>query len=250
MKIFEAAKEAGITNKEAIAILKENGYEFKSHLSAISDEQADIIISSAAEKADEEEVPTTAVTAKKATAEEKNKREFKAGDMIPCRSVRPNKVILHSTKTDNRYEWNYYGEVIDVDFADLVKMKGSNSSYLYKPLIIPEDPDLCSLWAPTFSNIWLAYAGINNIEDFFNIDDAKFEAKIRMYEDDKNSERHMYPTGILESIKVSSAKLIKEGKFSSLRKIQIIDEVCNTSLMYLASVPFEKKKSQVRILGK
>lgn len=148
----------------------------------------------------------------------KEVRKFQPGDMILCRCVRPNKVIFHSSKTDTRYEFGGYGDVNEVDYSDLLKLKSSRSPILYQPKILIEDEELRDLWKKDFGEIIDEYDGVYNTEELFDRSPDDFERFLR---NASNS--------IKELVKVSASNLINEEKLTDLRIIRIVDDILGTS---------------------
>lgn len=144
-------------------------------------------------------------------------RKFVPGDMIPCRCVRPNKVAFYSTKTDTRYEFGGYGDINDVDYSDLLKLKSSKSPILYQPKILIEDEELRRQWARDLQSVSHEYEGIYETEELFEKTPNEFETFLRNASD-----------GVKNLVKLSAANLIKEEKLTDLRLIRIIDDVLGT----------------------
>ena len=149
--------------------------------------------------------------------EVKAPKRFQPGDMIPCRCVRPNKVVFYSTKTDTRYEFGGYGDINEVDYSDLQKLRSSKSPILFQPKILIEDPDLREQWARDLADVADDYDGVYNLEDLFDKTPDEFERYLR------NAS-----SGIKENIRISAAKMIHEEKLTDLRIIRIIDDVLGT----------------------
>ena len=146
-------------------------------------------------------------------------RKFVPGDMILCRCVRPNLVVFYSTKTDTRYEFGGYGDVNEVDYADLQKLKASKSPILYQPKILIEDEDLRKQWARDLEPVRNEYEGIYETDDIFDKPYDEFKKFIA------NSSK-----GVKELIRTSAVKLINEGKLTDLSKITVIDDLLGTKL--------------------
>ena len=144
-------------------------------------------------------------------------RKFSPGDMISCRCVRPNKVVFYSTKTDTRYEFGGYGDINEVDYSDLLKLKSSKSPILYQPKILIEDEDLRKQWARDLESVSAEYEGIYETEELFEKTPYEFETFLR------NASN-----GVKNLVKLSAANLIKEEKLTDLRLIRIVDDVLGT----------------------
>lgn len=149
----------------------------------------------------------------------KKQRKFMPGDMIECRCVRPNKVIFYSSKTDTRYEFGGYGDINEVDYSDLLKLKASRSAVLYQPKILIEDEELREQWARDLESVRAEYEGIYETDDIFNKDEADFE----------NYLRNASPA-IKDLVRIAAVRLLNEGKLTDLRKIRTIDDVLGTKL--------------------
>ena len=147
----------------------------------------------------------------------KTPKKFQPGDMVICRCVRPNKVIFYSSKTDTRYEFGGYGDINEIDYSDLQKLKASKSPILFQPKILIEDEDLREQWARDLEEVSDEYDGIYNTDDLFDREPAEFERFIR------NASN-----GVKELVKLSAARLIHEDKLTDLRIIRIIDDVLGT----------------------
>lgn len=224
MKVYEFAKEAGIDNKVVITALKENKIDVKGHMSTLTDEAHAYLLErfsveiKAKEELDNAETETEEVVP---VAHEKVVpiRKFTSGDMIPCKCVRPNKVIAVGDRTRSVYTWDGFGEIIDVDYADVQAWKSARKAYLYDPQLIIEDEDLYSIWARELDPIYENYLGLDYPEEFFEVRDDIFRKKLQ------NS-----PKPFQELIKIQAVKMINEGTFNSLSKLSIIDEVLGTDL--------------------
>lgn len=162
-----------------------------------------------------EAVVKEAPVAKEAVSEEP--RKFAPGDMISCRCVRPNKVVFYSTKTDTRYEFGGYGDINQVDYSDLLRLKSSKSPVLYQPKILIEDEDLRKQWARDLDAVAAEYEGIYETVELFDKTPTEFEAFLRNASD-----------GVKNLVKLSACNLIKEEQLTDLRLIRIVDDVLGT----------------------
>lgn len=215
MKIFELAKEIEASNAEVLELLRDSGFEVKSHLSVATDEQIALVRSTVVikeEKKEENTIQSTTIQTVNAP------HKFVAGDMIPCRCVRPNKVIFYSSKTQSRYEWNGFGDICDVDYSDLLSMKSSKDATLYQPKVLIEDVRLYEQWSSILEKPYSIYAGLSEPEDLFKLSDKDFEEGL------KNS-----PPAIRSLVKIVASRMIKNKSFESLNKLTIMDNLFGTS---------------------
>lgn len=215
MKVFEMAKAVGEDNKSILAFLASKNMPAKSHLSVLSDEQADIILKQFGNQTESKQI-------KEQMSNPVSTKRFRDTDMIPCRSVRGNRVIYASTRTGLVYDWPEFGAVVPVSYADLLNMYGSQSDYLYTPFILIEDEDLYLQWQSRLGPIYADWLDLSNPDSVFQQNDFMFERFIT------NASKSMR-----ELIVTTAVHLIKHGGDVTVRKLQIIDDVCGTALREL-----------------
>lgn len=215
MKVFEMAKAVGEDNKSILAFLASKNMPAKSHLSVLSDEQADIILKQFGDQTESKQI-------KEQMSNPVSTKRFRDTDMIPCRSVRGNRVIYASTRTGLVYDWPEFGAVVPVSYADLLNMYGSQSDYLYTPFILIEDEDLYLQWQSRLGPIYADWLDLSNPDSVFQQNDFMFERFIT------NASKSMR-----ELIVTTAVHLIKHGGDVTVRKLQIIDDVCGTALREL-----------------
>lgn len=215
MKVFEMAKAVGEDNKSILAFLASKNMPAKSHLSVLSNEQADIILKQFGDQTESKQI-------KEQMSNPVSTKRFRDTDMIPCRSVRGNRVIYASTRTGLVYDWPEFGAVVPVAYADLLNMYGSQSDYLYTPFILIEDEDLYLQWQSRLGPIYADWLDLSNPDSVFQQNDFMFERFIT------NASKSMR-----ELIVTTAVHLIKHGGDVTVRKLQIIDDVCGTALREL-----------------
>ena len=215
MKVFEMAKAVGEDNKSILAFLASKNMPAKSHLSVLSDEQADIILKQFGDQTESKQI-------KEQMSNPVSTKKFRDTDMVPCRSVRGNRVIYASTRTGLVYDWPEFGAVVPVAYADLLNMYGSQSDYLYTPFILIEDEDLYLQWQSRLGPIYADWLDLSNPDSVFQQNDFMFERFIT------NASKSMR-----ELIVTTAVHLIKHGGDVTVRKLQIIDDVCGTALREL-----------------
>lgn len=220
MKVYELAKELQIESKELLDTLNALGHEVKSHNARLTEAQADAIKNAFESERDADEIEETIeVVEEKIETVKREPKNFEHTDMIPCRCVKPNKTIWCSRKTQNRYEWSGFGDVVEVSYADLLTMKASKDQMLFNPKIVIEDEDLVEKWSRELTPIYKIYAGLDYPEKLFEMNNVLFRARLQSS-----------PKVIGELVKITATKMIKDGTFNRLDKLRIIDEVLGTCL--------------------
>lgn len=222
MKVFELSKEFGVTNKELIDFLKNQGFKVSSHSQNLTDEMIEVA------KQDFKPQPKEVAEAKESAIEPVKKvtkkpvpvkqiKKYAPDDQIPCRSLVPWRMIMLGVDNMTSYKWTNYGDIEYVAYRDLQSWR--RKSIIQKGKIFIEDPDLCDQWKHDLGNVYQNYVGIDYPEEFFEKPDEEFE---RMLRDGSN--------GFKEVIKFTAIDMIRNENYPSLRKINIIDNVLGTGI--------------------
>ena len=220
MKVNELSKDLGVTNKELITFLKDNGYKVSSHMQTLTDEMIDLateklVKTTTVEEAKDVEVKVSPAVPKKEVKVET--KQFKPDDVIPCMSVTPWK--LNAIGVDGRtvYHWEYFGDVDYLTYRDLQALR--RSDYVTKPKFIIEDADLCYQWRRELGDTYKYFLGVEYPEEFFDLSDNEFEKLLKQA-----------PDTIKEVIKVTAMNMIKNENYPTIQKLTLIDNILGTCL--------------------
>ncbi len=152
----------------------------------------------------------------------KEKRKFADSDGIVCRSIVQGGLFMEGMKTHMLYEWVDYGDVTQVEYADLASAVRVKSPFVFSPLFIIDDED----FVEEFLQLKKFYTENYTTHDL---------EKIIMYPEDRMEEEIIaLPKSAKESLKVIAASSITDGVLDSMRKIQKLDELLGTNLNLLA----------------
>lgn len=222
MKVNDLSKELGITNKELISFLKENGFKISSHMQAVTDEMIDLAKENFKEKPkaiveETEEVIKDDVKDSKPDVEVPVTKIFKPDDVIACRSVTPWKLNALGVDRNTVYHWSYYGDVDYLTYRDLQALR--RTEYITKPKIIIEDADLCYQWRRELGDTYKYFLGVEYPEEFFDLSDDRFEELL-----------NKAPNVVKEVIKVTAMNMIKNENYPTIQKIRMIDDILGTCL--------------------
>jgi hypothetical protein len=181
--------------------------------------EADIAVTAVSEEVNEEiKENTSTETIEEVKETVKKERTFTQTDPILCRSVTPGWLGV-SGKSGMYYVFSNYGDETEIEYGDLFALKNKHSRYLYDPLFVIEDDEL--LENPRWKDIAEFYSdkvyGMDDINDVLNKPNTTFKSTLKSL-----------PKGLLKAVTVEVAKRIEDGSFDSLKKIQILDEVCGT----------------------
>ena len=162
---------------------------------------------------DEVEVVEVVKPAKKV-----NKPKHEASELIPCRSVVYGELILIGPKTNMRYSWANEGDIREVEYQDLVSWRALHSKYLFAPLIIIEDEDICEEWKSDLGKLYNEVQAVD-LKDLFNLQLRQFTAQLKKL-----------PTTMKSSVQNMAYTMIQDRTLYDLRKIEAIDEILKTEL--------------------
>ena len=157
--------------------------------------------------------------------EKREDKKFEATDGIPCRSITSGGLYMSGIKSHIMYEWADNGDVIEVEYQDIVAAIRSNVSYISKPYFIIEDEDVIVQF-PQLNKIYASMYSFKDLKEILTDIPAK----------SMKSTILSLPEGAKESIKNIASQMISNGTLDSVQKIKILDEIFNTELMLMTGL--------------
>lgn len=160
------------------------------------------------------EAPTSEPTPKKV-----NKPKHDPSELILCRSVRFGELRLIGPKTGMAYSWLNEGDIREVEYQDLVSWRALHSRYLFDPMIIIEDEEICEEWAADLGEL---YDGLQQIDlkEMFKLPHRQFIVQLKRL-----------PEGMKSTVQNMANAMIQDGTLYDLRTIKAIDEILGTELI-------------------
>ncbi len=155
----------------------------------------------------------------------KEKRTFANTDEVDCESIVSGEMILEGIKSENLYKWAGRGEIIGVEYQDLVAAIRMSKRYITEPFFIIRDEDFLEKF-PQIDDI---YKGMYSIADLQDVLIKTTPAS--MIETIKT-----LPHGAQESVKNIAATLIKDGRVDSVKKIKALDEYFHTNFSLMSEL--------------
>lgn len=219
MKIFEISQELGVTNKDMITYLREQGFEAKSHMQTASDD----MIKAAKEhfkKSENSFVKTTEIKKNKKVEVEKKEssnRNIDPNEMIPVKSITPWRVVETSADRNVVYRWGGFGDVEYVPYKDLLSWR--RKPIIKDGLVMIEDADICFQWRNEVGGIYKYFLKVEYPEEFFDMSDSDFRKLLTEA-----------PDTIKEVVKYTAMNMIHNTNYPSVQKVSIIDELLNTCI--------------------
>ena len=221
MIINELSKELGIKNKDLIDYLKSQKFKVSSHMQTVTEEMVEIskkhfAVSQTGQEKGEVKEEKIVKPAKKAVPK-KVIKQFSPDDRIPCRSIVPWYVETIGIDRMTTYKWANYGDIEYVAYKDLQSWR--RKPVIKDGMIMIEDPDICDQWKSDLEKIYQKYLNVDYPEEFFELDDDKFESMLKEASD-----------VFKDVIKYTAIEMIRNENYPTLRKITIIDNVLGTGI--------------------
>lgn len=138
--------------------------------------------------------------------------------MVECKNGVHGPLIYISRRTAGyMIEWEEFGEVQDIEYGELVAMRGSQPRFFRDNWILIEDADV--LKALGVAQHYRNALTTENFDDVFSWDAAKIRSDVAKMSD-----------GMKDSIRMRAKELIKEDKIDSRNVIKALNEVLNCDL--------------------
>ena len=150
-----------------------------------------------------------------------NKPKHDPSELILCRSVRFGELILIGPKTKMRYSWSNEGDVREVEYQDLVSWRALHSRYLFDPMIIIEDEDVCEEWKADLGKLYEKVHEID-LKEMFKRPHRQFMAQLKKL-----------PESMKSSVQNMAYAMVQDGTLYDLRIIKGIDEILGTELVMM-----------------
>ena len=147
-----------------------------------------------------------------------NKPKHDPSELIECRSVIFGELILIGPKTRMRYSWANEGDVREVEYQDLVSWRALHHRYLFEPMIIIENEEICEEWKADLGKLYDNLQTVD-LKALFNLPHRQFVTQIKQL-----------PPSMKSSVQNMAYAMIQNKTLDSLRKIEALDEILGTEL--------------------
>lgn len=156
---------------------------------------------------------------------EKQKKEYKEHEGIPCKSITAGKMFMEGRKSKIVYRWEDAGDVVEIEYQDLIAAIRSGNGYVMRPLFVIEDKELVSQY-PQLSKVY---------DVLYSVDDLK-DVLVKLNVGDMIATIKALPVGAQDSIKHLASRMVSNGTLDSVSKIKALDEFYNTELMLMTGL--------------
>lgn len=156
---------------------------------------------------------------------ETQKHEFAPDEGIPCVSITTGELIVIGEKSGISYDWLGRGDVVEVEYQDLVAAIRMGKACIKEPYFIIQSDDFLARY-PQVKEI---YGGMYTFGDLrkviTDLDTQSMKLTIESL-----------PSGARESIRSIASTMIQNGQLDSVSKIKMLDEIYGTDFMLLSGL--------------
>ena len=128
-------------------------------------------------------------------------------------------------KSNILYTWVDSGDVVEVEYQDLMAAIRSNNGYVMRPLFVIEDSGVIEHY-PQIKKLYDSLYSVGELEDvILDLDPASMKATILSL-----------PEGAQTSISHLASKMVSDGRLDSVKKIKILDEIFDTDMTIMTGL--------------
>ncbi len=178
-----------------------------------------------------EKKTTSKRTAAKKTASVENKpvtkvpKKYEPNDTIMCHSVFPGTFLFSGPKSKIVYPFEAPGDENPVEYQDLLAALMGKKKSVMAPYIVIDDEELLEdvKWKQV-KQIYEDMFAIKNMDAFLALSFSDFEQTF-----------NKLPVGVKKNVMLEISARVRDGRFSEMRKIRLVDEACNSNIAVLLS---------------
>lgn len=148
-----------------------------------------------------------------------SRKEFKDTDKIPCVSITVGGLNFVGDKSGDLYQWVNIGDVVSVEYRDLLSAVCSHSVFVYEPRFIIQDDDFLA----QHDDILVRYGQLytpQDIEQVLAMPAPQLEATLKKM-----------PVGAQNAVRDLAVRKIDSGQLDSVQRVKVIDAFFGTELI-------------------
>lgn len=175
--------------------------------------------------------PTTKKTATKKTIEAeaetpvvaKTPRKYEPTDTIMCHSIFPGTFLFSGPKSKIVYPFEAPGDENPIEYQDLLAAMMSKKKSIMAPYIVIDDEELLEDFR--WKQVKKTYDDMFAIKDMDRFLTMPFETFAKTFNE--------LPIGVKKNVMLEISARVRDGSFSEMRKIRLVDEACNSNIAVL-----------------
>lgn len=168
-------------------------------------------------KIEEEVIEETVVEQPKAV--EPTPKKFKETELIPCLSVTVGGLHMNGIRSKDLYSWVEMGDVVEVEYRDLVAAIRKRSGFVFKPRFVIQDKDFLAQY-PELEDLYGTLYTDEDIRSILTLPAAQMKEAIEKL-----------PIGVKDAIKGLAMTGIDDGSLDSVSVIKALDEIFGTQML-------------------
>lgn len=170
---------------------------------------------------DKEPTPTQEEAPKKFNPDEykAEKKEFKDTDKISCVSITVGGLNFVGDKSGDLYQWTNIGDVVNVEYRDLLSAVRSHSVFVYEPRFVIQDEDFLA----QHDDIIVRYGQLYTPQDI--------EQVLAMPAPQLEKTLKKMPVGAQNAVRDLAVRKIDSGELDSVQRVKVIDAFFGTELI-------------------
>lgn len=177
-----------------------------------------------------EETATPKKTTKKPAVKEqvveetvKTPRKYEPTEMIMCHSVFPGQYFFTGPKTKVVYPFMASGDETPVEYQDLQSAMMAKKKSIMSPCIVIDDEEL--LEDVKWKQVKKVYDTMFPVKNIGKLIDKPFREFQKEFE--------TLPIGAKKKVMMEISTRVRDGEFSEMNKIRLVDEACNSNIAIL-----------------
>lgn len=153
------------------------------------------------------------------------KHEFAPDEGIPCVSITTGELIVIGEKSGISYDWLCRGDVVEVEYQDLVAAIRMGKSCIKEPYFIIQNDEFLERY-PQVKEIYgtmYSFGDLRKVITDLDVQSMKLTIE-------------SLPNGAKDSIRSIASTMIQNGQLDSVSKIKMLDEIYGTDFMLLSGL--------------
>lgn len=153
----------------------------------------------------------------------KTPRKYEPTDIIMCHSIFPGKFLFSGPKSKITYPFEACGDENPIEYQDLLAAMMAKKKSIMAPLIVIDDEEL--LEDIRWKQVKKTYDAMFAIKDMDKFLSMPFESFKKAFE--------KLPVGVKKNVMLEVSARVREGDFSEMKKIRLVDEACGSNIAVL-----------------
>lgn len=153
----------------------------------------------------------------------KSPKKYDPSDVIMCHSVFPGRFLFSGPKTKIVYPFEACGDENPIEYQDLLAAMMAKKKSVMAPHIVIDDEELLedARWKQV-KKVYDSMFAIKNMDKFLSLPIDTFK-----------KEFEKLPMGVKKNVMLEISTRVRDGEFSEMKKIRLVDEACSSNIAVL-----------------